>query len=262
MEIIQTTALENQDFYYQLVQPDHFWFKARVDMLESMLRRNQISLDEKVGLEIGCGNSLLSSQIEKKYNCTIDGVDLTNARNRIPTRGHFYQVDITRDLHTIKGDRDFIILFDIIEHIDHVPEFMSACLRYLKPGGYVLVNVPAHGFLYSRYDRIAGHVRRYTHQLLRTHLLDPANNKGKPLVELQQAYWGLFFVPLLVMRKIILNMKKNTSDKAIYTQGFLPPGRWVNQVLTVLSSLEIGFLTWLGVGTSILAIYKKPEDAA
>ncbi len=253
MKITQTTALENQDFYYQLVQPDHFWFKARVDMLEYLLQQNKISLDGKLGLEIGCGNSLLSSQIEQKYNCVIDGVDLTNAANRVPTRGQFYQVDITQDQSMVKGDRDFIILFDILEHIESVPEFLNACLSYLKPGGYVLVNVPAHHFLYSRYDQVAGHIRRYTRPLLSQHLSDQ-------VTEVQQAYWGFFFVPLLIIRKILLNMKGNTTDKEIYKRGFLPPSKWLNSFLTFFSWIEMKLLIGTNIGTSILAIYKKPSE--
>lgn len=256
MNFVQATAIENQDFYYQLVRPDHIWFKARVDMLEHLLKKNQVSLYGQRGLEIGCGNSMLSSQIEKKYNCTIDGIDLSQATNRMPTKGSFFQLDITRDLSTVKGDCDFIILFDIMEHIENVPEFMNACVRYLKPGGYLLVNVPAHHFLWSRYDKIAGHLRRYTRQLLHTHLTSHSVS-NQSLVEVEQAYWGFFFVPLLIIRKLILSFKKNKSDKEVYMQGFAVPCA-LNRVLTFLWSLEMRFLGLTGIGTSILAIYRKP----
>lgn len=254
MAISQTTALENQDFYYQLVKPDHFWFKARVDNLEILLKDNAIDLDGKKGLEIGCGNSMLSSQIEKKYNCIIDGVDLTNAGNRVPTRGKFYQVDITSGQDNLPKNRDFIILFDILEHIDDVPKFLDACLKYLKPGGHLLINVPAYGFLYSRYDEVAGHVRRYDSKMLRNHL----NVSG--LKEVQLNYWGFFYVPLLVLRRFILNAKKGVSDQEIYRAGYLPPANWINFVLTQLSRLESWLLLGTTFGTAILAIYQKKSE--
>jgi SAM-dependent methyltransferase len=254
MAITQTTALENQDFYYQLVKPDHFWFKARVDNLEAMLEENGIDLNGKKGLEIGCGNSLLSSQIEDKYDCVIDGVDLTNASNRVQTRGKFYQIDITDGQNKLAKNRDFIILFDILEHIDDVPKFLNACLSYLKPGGHLLINVPAYKFLFSRYDQVAGHVRRYDSKMLRDHL------NVSSLQEIQIRYWGFFYVPLLVIRRFLLNAKKNVSDQEIYRMGYLPPAKWINSILTQLSRLETWLLSGTTFGTAILAIYQKKSE--
>jgi len=256
MAITQTTALENQEFYYQLVKADHFWFKARVDNLEVLLKENGIDLNGKKGLEIGCGNSLLSSQIEKKYDCVIDGVDLTNEGKRVETRGKFYQIGNTDGSNKLAKNRVFIIFFEIIEHIEDVPAFLNACLSYLKPGGHLLINVPAYKFLFSRYDEVAGHVRRYDSQMLRNHLNVPS------LKEVQVSYWGFFYVPLLVIRRFLLNAKKGVSDQEIYKTGYLPPARWINSILTLLSRIESWFLLGTTFGTAILAIYQKKSEGA
>jgi SAM-dependent methyltransferase len=57
---------------------------------------------------------------------------------------------------------DFVYLLNVLEHIENDLQAMAAIKERLKPGGKVLVYVPAFQFLYSAMDRKIGHIRRYT----------------------------------------------------------------------------------------------------
>jgi SAM-dependent methyltransferase len=62
---------------------------------------------------------------------------------------------------------DYLFAFEVLEHIEHDSEVMREWLRYLKPGGRVLLSVPAHQRKYGRSDELVGHVRRYEKEGLR-----------------------------------------------------------------------------------------------
>lgn len=85
---------------------------------------------------------------------------------------------------------DYLFAFEVLEHIDADLEVFRDWVRYLKPGGRVLVSVPAHIRKYGRADEIVGHVRRYEREGLRK-LLEEADigdvqivNYGFPLTEI------------------------------------------------------------------------------
>lgn len=62
---------------------------------------------------------------------------------------------------------DYLLAFEVLEHIENDLEVLRDWMRYLKPGGRILVSVPAHQRKYGKSDEIVGHVRRYEKQELR-----------------------------------------------------------------------------------------------
>jgi SAM-dependent methyltransferase len=56
---------------------------------------------------------------------------------------------------------DYIYTLNVLEHIEDDAAVLRQFWRKLKPGGRLLIYVPAFGLLYSSMDRRVGHVRRY-----------------------------------------------------------------------------------------------------
>ena len=56
---------------------------------------------------------------------------------------------------------DTVVMINVLEHIDDDPGALSQLLRILKPGGMLLIFVPALEALMSKLDRHHGHFRRY-----------------------------------------------------------------------------------------------------
>lgn len=88
------------------------------------------------------------------------------------------------------GTFDYLMAFEVLEHIEDDLGVLAAWLRCLKPGGRLLVSVPAHARKFGRSDELVGHVRRYERQQLRE-LLEMAGlaeiqvvNYGFPVTEL------------------------------------------------------------------------------
>src|ERR1051326_4693625 len=179
--------------WYDLSEESHLWFKWRLEALLDQLRALNIPLDERLKvLDVSCGTGILRSQLEAATSLVIDATDLDyKALGRVkPGRGRTLYYDILEERAGLKESYDIVLLFDVLEHIEQTQPFIKSLLFHLKVGGLLIVNVPALQFLYSRYDEIAGHVRRYNTETLRDELPRFA------LTVRDIRYWGLINIPL------------------------------------------------------------------
>lgn len=85
---------------------------------------------------------------------------------------------------------DYLFAFEVLEHIEPDRDVFRHWIRYLKPGGRVLLSVPAHSRKYGRSDELVGHVRRYEkdqlHRLMGEAGIEDIRiiNYGYPITEL------------------------------------------------------------------------------
>ncbi|MHC4778406.1 MAG: class I SAM-dependent DNA methyltransferase [Planctomycetota bacterium] len=56
---------------------------------------------------------------------------------------------------------DMVVAFDVLEHVEGEEKLFREIGRVLKPGGEFVFSVPLHPRLFDRFDRVAGHLRRY-----------------------------------------------------------------------------------------------------
>lgn len=237
--------------WYDLATAEHFWMTWRLRAFLGLLRDAGVPLDRPLrGIDIGCGAGILRSQLEAATGWTVDGadVDLEVLKNNPPSRGETMLYDVHDRRAELLGAYDFLLIFDVIEHIDDVPGFLDSCLPLLKPGGKLFINVPAFEFLRSAYDDEAGHLRRYDKPSLRTALERP------DLGPADLRYWGLSMVPLLVVRKLLLRL---SSREDVIRRGFAPPGALVHALLKGLGRFETALLSRPPAGTSLLAAAVK-----
>lgn len=88
-----------------------------------------------------------------------DRLGLLNERFGSDPRVHVTGIDV---LNPPRGDYSGFAAFNVLEHIpDHVKALRTAH-SLVRPGGAVIMFVPAFEFAMSRFDRQVGHVRRYT----------------------------------------------------------------------------------------------------
>jgi len=80
------------------------------------------------------------------------------------------------------GPFDVVTLLDVLEHVPDDAALLSSLTGVLRPGGYLLISVPAWPGLFSSHDVALGHQRRYRPQealaLLRDATLDPLRRGG------------------------------------------------------------------------------------
>jgi 2-polyprenyl-3-methyl-5-hydroxy-6-metoxy-1,4-benzoquinol methylase len=234
------------EVYFDLVHPDHFWAARRFDVLVKLA--GGVLGPQKVCAEIGCGNGVLQNQLAKRFGMGVDGIDLClkALEQSVAESGTLYYYDVFQRAPEFKEKYDVIFLFDVLEHIRDDLGFLNACLYHVKAGGHVVVNVPARKELFSKYDIVAGHVRRYDLPALRR-LVDSAG-----LQMIGCTYWGMPLYPVLLLRKLVLRF---SGEPAAYQRGFTPPNRLTNSLLRTLSRLE--WTPQLLLGTSIMAVLEQ-----
>ena len=238
-------AVSMADEWFDFSDRDHFWMRWRFDVLYRQMRRLGITPGKT--LEIGCGHGVVRQQMEEAFMVPVDGCDLNEHALRMASagQGRLLVYNIFDRLPEMCGAYDMILLMDVIEHVDSDLAFLKTSLEHLKPEGFVAINVPAHRFLYSKYDRVNGHKRRYNCERLYSLF---GKSDVKPLAMVN---WGFSLVPLLLLRKLVL--KFVPEERAIET-GFAPPGRVTKAGLDLLEGIETKIPIDMPIGTSIMAL--------
>lgn len=159
---------EEYESHYHSVEEQHWWFVARRHMVWSLIQELHLPPTASV-LEIGCSGGPLLLQLRQAGYLHLTGIDVSSrAIATARQRG-------LADVHVMDGTRlefadnafDLIIASDVLEHIDDEAAALREWHRVLRPGGRLLVFVPAHSFLWSQHDVVNHHYRRYSGARLR-----------------------------------------------------------------------------------------------
>jgi SAM-dependent methyltransferase len=116
-------------------------------------------------LEVGCFQGALLEDIKKDFTeCEIVGVEYDrNSLDYIVSKNLQIPLlcfDLSESI--LPNERfDVIVALNVIEHIKDDNNALAQCYRMLKPGGLIILEVPAGEKLYDSYDKYVGHYRRY-----------------------------------------------------------------------------------------------------
>jgi 2-polyprenyl-3-methyl-5-hydroxy-6-metoxy-1,4-benzoquinol methylase len=95
-------------------------------------------------LDIGCGEGFFLDQIRTKKNCAVTGLEFNQkAVEKCREKGiEVYKTSINEFAADHAEKFDAVCLFQVLEHIVEVREFLEAALKTLKKGGILIVGVP------------------------------------------------------------------------------------------------------------------------
>ena len=239
--------------WYDLSSPDHFWFQWRLAAMLKLTRACGMPLDRPLRvLDVGAGGGALRDQLEACTPWVVDIADLNMValEHAVQGRGRTLCYDILRPDPALLGSYDAVLLFDVLEHIPDTAPFVRAVLEHLKPGGRLLLNVPASQKLYGPYDVAAGHVRRYDKRTL------AAEFRDTDMTIVDMRYWGLLLVPIVVARNLFVRGKG--SANASVRHGFEPPGALAHLFLRTLFRVESSVADRPPIGSSLLLAGRVP----
>lgn len=133
-----------------------------------------------------------------------------------------------------------VVYLNVLEHINDDVEEINNASSKLKKNGHLIILVPAHQKLYSKFDKAVGHCKRYDISFFRN--INNNNLKLKKLVYLDALGYLLYF-----LNKIFFKEEEYPSKTKImiWDKIFIP--------LTII----LDFLTFYKFGKNILCIYKK-----
>lgn len=96
----------------------------------------------------------------------------------------------------VDGEHSAAVAYNVLEHIPDDVAALRAMARLVRPGGKIVVFVPAFPLLMSEFDRSVGHVRRYRRATLRAAFA----GAGLRVETLHHVNWAGWFAWLLMMR--------------------------------------------------------------
>lgn len=148
------------------IEKHHFWFSGRIKFVR-WLFVNYVDLPVNKLLDLGCGTGH-NLKYWLDYGTEIIGMDRLvststcqdkNEKNITTLVGCVYSVPLTTE------SIDVVVSLDVLEHVPD-SETVKEIYRILVPEGMTIITVPAMPWLWSERDRVAGHLRRYTPEIL------------------------------------------------------------------------------------------------
>ncbi|MFT7667377.1 MAG: ubiquinone/menaquinone biosynthesis C-methylase UbiE [Planctomycetota bacterium] len=152
---------------FETLEATHWWFRGRRRVYLEILR--SVIGDSKPArcLDVGAGVGGFLGELEQLSGVVFHTEIEMDALKTCRRRGHLRGLTASAT-HLPFHDQSFdlVCMFDVIEHIHDDSLALAEAQRVLAPGGYLLLSVPAHPWLFSNNDRVAGHRRRYSRSAL------------------------------------------------------------------------------------------------
>jgi SAM-dependent methyltransferase len=237
----------NYGAQYARLYHEHWWWRAREAVLLDLLRSLRPQPRSTI-LDVGCGDAV-SFQALSEFG-TVRGIEVDE--NLLDPSGPFRERISTCPLGDPVYDDpswrfDLITALDVIEHIDDDRDAISAMAAMLRPGGLLVVTVPAFEVLWDEHDEINNHRRRYTATRLRWTL----DGQGLRLLQVRYLFRGLF-VPKLLVRLVNAGRSRKAAQHGI-------PKPAINTALRHICVLEDRLFRRLPVpfGTSVIGVARK-----
>ncbi len=223
----------------------HWWYVARRAVLVALIRRRIAPPPGARILEVGCGtghNLAMLAGFGAVAGTELDDQARTFARDRLNAdvaAARLPELD-----GVAEAAFDLVAALDVIEHVADDVGSLASLARRLRPGGRLLVTVPAYPWLWSAHDVANHHLRRYTARSLR----NAADAAGLRVEHL--GYFNMLLLPLVIAARIAGKVTgKDSSDDAM-------PSPAVNRALKAVFALErywIGRLS-MPAGVSLVAV--------
>jgi SAM-dependent methyltransferase len=227
---------------------------ARMDVAEARMwwyralhARISDALDGVAGrfLDAGCGTGGLLDTLHRRHPAlALTGVEwAAPAASRARAKsGAAVARGSVNALPFATAAFDAAIAADVLCHKTvALPTALTELHRVLRPGGRLVVNVPAFQWLHSAHDRRVHNARRWTKAALRADL------QRAGFTQVHTGYWNSLLLPLMVVRrKVLASGNAALSD----TAEFSP---WLDAMLHAVTAVERRLDLRLPAGGSILA---------
>jgi len=145
-------------------EADHWWYVGRRAAIGALLDRIALAPDSEV-LEAGCGTGGNLYMLQRRGRLSaFEPSEFAReiAETRISLPANLSDGELPDRLPYRDGSFDVVLALDVLEHIERDREALASLVRLARPGGYVVITVPAHPILFGRHDRRFSHVRRYS----------------------------------------------------------------------------------------------------
>ena len=223
---------------------DSWWYKTRNRIILKVLRRHTLS---NFIWDVGCGSGVVGGFLNNQGYSVIGlepsaaGAVLTAKRGLTSFCGTLGSLALPSE------SLQNVSMFDVLEHLEDRQAALKECRRVLRPGGLLVLSLPALKLLWSQFDVDGGHFLRYNKRSIRREL----SKNGFEVVQ-SGYFFSLTVLPLFVLRVIPfrLGMRRAVATEATMAADGGLIGRFAAWV-------ELRAATRLPFGSSLLVVARK-----
>src|SRR3954447_25969490 len=205
-----------------LTQPDYWWYRARASLLETVLGP-YLGTPSRV-LDVGSADGPSVAWMKGAARRTT--MDILPG-GLVPGEG---VCGSATDLPFASAVFEVVAAFDVVEHCEDDVRALVELTRVLRPGGRLLLSVPAYQWAWSDHDVRAGHYRRYTRPALEQ-LVEVA---GLTVLRATYAFGSVF--PFFVAERALREARRRTGRST--EQRLTPVSPGTDRLLMRLSAVD------------------------
>lgn len=208
-------------------------------------------------LDAGCGTGGLIARLEPRHrdwawtglDASALACELAEQRVGTATAGRRrIELGSVTALPFADAAFDAVVSADVLYHVDDDAAALAEFFRTLRPGGIVVLNVPAYRWLWSYHDVAVHSRRRYE----RAEVLGKLGAAG--FLGARATYWNTLPFPLIVARRKLLPAPRDGSDVKLYA----PPIEATFNVAMAAERTWLRMFRRLPFGSSVFAVAQKP----
>jgi SAM-dependent methyltransferase len=231
------------------VERSYWWHVAKRELVIGLLLRWFPPPGRLVEGGVGGGANLLEF---RDLGYEVEGFDLMSASVEhcrglgVPARVH----DLGEPWPVEPRGADVVVMLDVIEHVPDPVRVLRHAAEALRPGGGLVLTVPAAPYLIGPWDRMLGHYRRYSARLLLRHVAEAGLRVD------WLSHWNLFTLPPAVVTR--------TAEKLVGRKpsAEVPPvPLWLNRLLVNLARAERTVMRRLplAAGLSLVGVFTHAD---
>jgi ubiquinone/menaquinone biosynthesis C-methylase UbiE len=258
-KLLQTKRSELDPQEYDLmfsVEQAHWWYLGMEKITRAVLNHQQGIRSNLKILDAGCGTGAAMSTYLADYG-NVTGIDVSPLALNFCRQRNLTSLGLASvtKVPFPPDSFDLVTSFDVLyeQAVENDRAALTEFFRVLRPGGFVLLRLPAYNWLRGQHDLTIHTARRYTASQLKKLLID----SGFKICRV--GYANSFLFPLAAVKRLLERLKPSASASSDLS---LNVGLF-NGLFKMILSAEAPLVASFGLpfGLSVIALGQKPQTA-